>query len=147
MTHSTSKLVGSARSIAHLTRRGLTLVEIMVVIAILGLLMGVIAFNVVGAADDADVEICKTQMSQIETTLNRYRATNKKLPNTAEGLEAAAKLFPDGSVPLDPWGNEFQYTSDGNDFELVSLGKDGESGGEDANADISSKDLKAEKAE
>ena len=97
--------------------------------------------------DEADVEACVAQMSQIETTLNRYRATNKKLPNTAEGLEAAAKLFPDGSVPLDPWGNEFQYTSDGNDFELVSLGKDGESGGEDANADISSKDLKAEKAE
>jgi len=125
----------------------LTLVEIMVVIAILGLLMGVIAFNVVGAADDADVESCKLQMSQIETTLNRYRATHKTLPTTAEGLEAAAKLFPDESVPLDPWGREFQYTSDGRDFEIVSLGKDGESGGEDADADISSKDLKAEKAE
>ena len=69
MTHSTSKLVGPARAIAHMSRRGLTLVEIMVVIAILGLLMGVIAFNVVASADEADVEACKLQIGQIEKNL------------------------------------------------------------------------------
>ena len=144
MTHSTSKLVGPARAIAHMSRRGLTLVEIMVVIAILGLLMGVIAFNVVASADEADVEACKLQIGQIEKNLNLLRASNKTFPTTSEGLEAAQKYFPDGVVPKDPWGNDFQYTSDGNEYEIVSLGKDGESGGEDADADISSNDLKAE---
>ena len=112
MTHSTSKLVGPVRAAIHMSRRGLTLVEIMVVIAILGLLMGVIAFNVVASADEADVEACKLQIGQIEKNLNLHRASNKTFPTTSEGLEAAQKYFPDGVVPKDPWGNDFQYTSD-----------------------------------
>ena len=140
MSRSTSALVGHARAAAHLARRGLTLVEIMVVIAILGLLMSVIAFNVVASADEADVEACKLQIQTIESNLQRHYASSKTFPNTSEGLEKIAKYFPNSEVPMDPWGNGYQYTSDGTVYEIVSLGKDGEEGGEDAGADISSSD-------
>jgi len=117
----------------------------MVVIAILGLLMSVIAFNVMSSADTADVETCKLQVSRIEQNLQLFYAAQspKKFPTTSEGLEAAAKYFPDEKVPVDPWGNPFQYTSDGTTYEIVSLGKDGEQGGEDAGIDISNKDSEA----
>ena len=145
MSRSKSALVGPARAAALAARRGLTLVEIMVVIAILGLLMGVIAFNVMASADEADVEAARLQIGQIEKNLQLYALKNdKKYPSTSDGLEAAAKYFPDEKVPLDPWGNEFQYTSDGSTYEIVSLGKDGESGGDDAGADISSEDASAD---
>ena len=145
MKRSTSALVGHARAAAHLARRGLTLVEIMVVIAILGLLMSVIAFNVVASADEADVEACRLQIQTIEAKLGQYYASAqpKGYPDTSAGLEKIAKLFPNSEVPVDPWGNAYQYTSDGTDYEIVSLGKDGAQGGEDVNADISSKDDQA----
>lgn len=148
MTLSTSPLVGRARAAARLARRGLTLVEIMVVIAILGLLMSVIAFNVVASADDADVEACRLQIDTIEQKLGQhYASTNPKAwPTTSEGLDKIAKLLPNGEVPVDPWGNPYVYKccDDNNPpYEIISLGKDGAEGGEDADADISSRDSAA----
>ena len=140
MQTSKSTLVRRAAAAAHLTRRGLTLVEIMVVIAILGLLMSVIAFNVVASADEADVEACKLQIGQIERNLALYETSSGSYPTTAEGLEAAARYFVNEQVPQDPWGNDYQYTSDGTTYEIVSLGKGGEPGGEEAQTDISSND-------
>ncbi|MCB9742760.1 MAG: type II secretion system major pseudopilin GspG [Alphaproteobacteria bacterium] len=129
------------------SQRGMTLVEIMVVIAILGTLMSVIAFGAIGALDDGNIETTKIQMKQIESALQLYAAKNKgKFPTTSEGLEAAKKHFPDGSVPKDSWGNSFLYFSPGSNssapYEIISLGKDGVEGGEDANADIQSWTLK-----
>jgi len=120
----------------------LTLVEIMVVIAILGLLMSVIAFNVVASADEADVEAAKLQIQTIESNLQKYYATHRSFPDTSAGLETLTDYK--GGAPEDPWGNKFVYTCCSGDsdkpYEIVSLGKDGESGGDDANADISSND-------
>ena len=75
--------------------------------------------------------------------LQVYAAKHRgKYPSTSQGLEAAAKYMPDGKVPQDAWGQDFQYFSPGSSssapYEVISLGKDGESGGEDANADIQS---------
>lgn len=123
------------------SRRGMTLVEIMVVIAIVGTLMAVVAFNVVDRMNDANVETTKLQIKQIEQALQLYYAKKKSFPTTSEGLSAAAKYFPDGTVPRDAWENEFLYfspASDGKPYEIVSLGADEVEGGEENNADIRS---------
>jgi general secretion pathway protein G len=125
------------------SQRGMSLVEIMVVIAIIGVLMTVVAVNVLGALDRANADATKIQIKKIDEVLTMYAAKHKgKFPGTSEGLAAAKKYFPNSEVPTDAWGNSFQYYSPGthgdNQYELVSLGKDGREGGEDANSDIKS---------
>lgn len=127
----------------HAARAGLTLVEIMVVIAILGTLMAIVGVNVVNQMQEANVETTKLQISQIQQNLAMYAAKHKgKFPSTSQGLDPIAKYFSDGQVPVDAWGNPFQYYSPGthgdNDYEIISLGRDGEEGGEDYDADIES---------
>ena len=132
-------LANSARS-----RRGMSLTEIMVVIAIIGFVGSVIAVNVFSFLDDAAVDGTKIQIRNMEKGLIAYAAKHKgKFPSSSEGLDAAKKYFGDnGEVPADQWGNPFQYSSPGSHgdhaYEIVSLGKDGKEGGEDANADIQS---------
>ena len=129
----------SLRSIRN-SRRGMTLIEIMIVLAILATLMTVLAVGIVGRLDEANVETTKLTMNNIKGELEIYKARHKgKFPATSEGLAAAYKSK---EVPKDAWGNEFQYFSPGthgdNDYELISLGKDGTEGGEDYDADIKS---------
>jgi general secretion pathway protein G len=130
------------RSAARASRKGMSLVEIMVVIAIIGVLMTVVAVNVVGYLDEANVDATKIQIKNMEQALTTYAAKHRgKFPSTGEGLDVAKKFFSNNTVPTDAWGNAFQYTSPGRNgasYEIISLGKDGKDGGEDANADISS---------
>ena len=128
------------------SQKGLTLVEIMVVIAILGSLMAIVGFQVVGKLDEANCETTKISMGTADQGLQAYAAKKKgKFPSTSDGLEAASKYFRTGEVPKDGWGNPFQYfspgTTSGADYELISLGKDGAEGGDGANADIKSWEL------
>jgi general secretion pathway protein G len=118
----------------------------MVVIAILGVLMTVLGGSLLGALDDANVDATKLTMGKVDQALQIYAAKHRgKYPSTSDGLEAASKYMPDGKVPQDAWGFEFQYSSPGTNssapYELLSLGKDGESGGEDSEADIQSWNL------
>lgn len=144
---STSSLVRQAHAARRLrANAGLTLIEIMVVIAILGLLMTVVAVNVAGSLNDGYVETTKIQMGNLEKGLQMYAVKNRgKYPTTSEGLEAAAKYFKDNKVPVDAWGNEFQYYSPGTNsdspYEIISLGADGSEGGDDYDADIKSWEL------
>ena len=141
------RILGKARSRRSLaSRRGMTLVEIMVVIAIIGILMTVVGINVAARLDDANVETTKIQIRQIEQGLQLYAAKHKgKYPGTSDGLAAAQKYFKDGSVPNDAWDHEFQYFSPGthgdHEYEIISLGKDGQEGGDDVAADIQSWDM------
>lgn len=143
MTPSPSLFSSPRCSVRRAGRRGLTLVEIMVVIAILGVLMSVVAVGVIGALDGANADATALQIKRVEQNLQMYAARHKgRFPTTSDGLQAAAKYFPDNKVPTDAWGNEFQYYSPGthgeNDYEIISLGKDGAEGGDDADADIKS---------
>jgi general secretion pathway protein G len=138
-----SRLSRSSVALAARSRKGMSLVEIMVVIAIIGVLMTVVAVNVVGFLDDANVSATKIQIKKMQEALTVYASKHRgKFPSTSEGLAAAKKYFPDNEVPVDAWGNTFLYfspgTHGGNDYEIISLGKDGKEGGDDANADIQS---------
>lgn len=133
-------------------QRGFTLIEIMVVMVILGLLVAIVAPNIMGRSDQAKVTVAKTQMNNIANALDLYRLDNGHYPSTQQGLEALVRKpsgspeprnwNPDGylkSVPEDPWGSEYQYISPGAEhpYNLYSYGADGREGGEGDNADIS----------
>ena len=139
MTH-TNPFFKTARRAA---RRGLTLIEIMVVIALLGVLGTVIVVNLAGTLEEGKAKAAETQMRSIDSALMNYAVMNgMKYPTTAEGLEKAKKKFKNEKVPTDPWGNAYIYRSPATHgsakYELISLGADGKEGGEDADADIKS---------
>lgn len=129
---------------------GFTLLEVMVVIAILGLLAALIVPNIMGQSEQAKVKLSKTNMAGIANALDLYKLDNHKYPTTAQGLEALVKQpsntpnwNPVGylkSVPEDSWGNDYTYISpglNGNAFDLYSLGADGAEGGSGFDQDIS----------
>lgn len=130
---------------------GFTLIEIMVVVFILGLLVTLVAPKIIGRTDQARVTKAAADVKAIEEALHLFKLDNGFYPNTGEGLAALvtppprAKGFnPDGylpNVPVDPWGNEYIYMSDGYNVVIKSLGADGVDGGEGYNADIDNHSL------
>jgi general secretion pathway protein G len=140
------------------SEHGFTLLELLVVVAILGILALYVAPKFMGAPDEAKINTAKMQIMGIETALKMYKLDNGNYPSTEQGLEALvqppevgqlAKNWRKGgyleknNVPKDPWGNEYVYLSPGvhSDFDLISYGADGEPGGEETNADINNWDL------
>jgi len=133
--------------------RGFTLIELMVVIVILGILAGLIIPRIMGRPDEARQAKAQIQIQALETALKLYRLDNGNYPTTEQGLKALVELpmvgalaknwreggyLEKGKVPKDPWGNDFVYLCPGTkgDFDLLSLGADGEPGGEGKNKDI-----------
>ncbi|MGM0434781.1 MAG: type II secretion system major pseudopilin GspG [Pseudomonadota bacterium] len=132
--------------------RGFTLIEIMVVMVILGLLVALVAPNIMGRGDEARVTAAEAQLRNISSALDLYRLDNSQYPSTEQGLDALVEK-PSGSpepsnwnpegymnaIPKDPWGNEYQYVQPGSEgpYDLYSFGADGREGGEGVNADIS----------
>lgn len=128
---------------------GFTLIEVMVVVAILGILATIVMTNVIGKDDQARVTTTRASLSAVAKSLDMYKLDNHKYPTTDEGLNAlvekpaSAKTWPDGGylsrLPEDPWGHPFQYVypgSSGRKYDLYSLGADGAEGGEGYDADI-----------
>ncbi len=130
---------------------GFTLIEIMVVVFILGLLVTLVAPKIIGRTDEARRVKAMADIKGISEALHLYKLDNGNYPSTGEGISALvqkganAKNFnPDGymdNVPVDPWGNSYQYFSDGGDFVVKSYGADGQEGGDGKNSDISSRDV------
>ncbi|MEM1112409.1 MAG: type II secretion system major pseudopilin GspG [Pseudomonadota bacterium] len=132
-------------------QKGFSLVEILVVLVIMGLLISVVAPNVLDQADTARVQKAQADFKAIGTALKLYRLDNYVYPTTEQGLEAlveASSLDPEPrnfkqggylpEVPVDPWGRPYLYLSPGEngEFDIYSLGADGLSGGEGQNADV-----------
>jgi len=132
-------------------QKGFTLIEIMVVIAIIAGLVAMVAPNIIGEAGSARIKTAKAEISTISSALDMYKLDNYSYPKNDEGIEAlvkkpaSAKNWRKGGylkkTPVDPWGNEYLYYSENGGFEIISLGADGEEGGEEDAADISSNDL------
>jgi general secretion pathway protein G len=135
--------------------RGFTLIEIMVVVIILGILAAIVAPNVIGRIDDAQITRVQGDLRGIEQALNMYRLDNYQYPTTEQGLEALVKKPADPGIrnwktggyiarlPKDPWGNEYLYLNPGNhgEVDIYTLGRDGRPGGEDLDADIGNWEL------
>ncbi|HNR36946.1 MAG TPA: type II secretion system major pseudopilin GspG [Candidatus Hydrogenedentes bacterium] len=126
-------------------RAGFTLIELMVVISIIAILATIVGYNVIGAMDDASVAQAKSQIRSFKTALLAYRLKFNRFPTTAEGLgalidnEKGIKFLDAASIPKDPWGNEYQYSSDSaREFRVISYGADGRPGGSGYDADIDS---------
>lgn len=128
---------------------GFTLIELMVVVAILAILAVVVAPMVLDRPDEARVVKAKQDMASISSALNLYKLDNYRYPTTDQGLEALVQKPTSDPVPKhwrpylqnlpkDPWGNDYLYLSPGEhgDFDLYTLGADGQEGGEGVNADI-----------
>jgi general secretion pathway protein G len=136
-------------------RHGFTLIEIMVVITILGILAALIVPRIVGRTDDARIAAARQDIATIMTALKVYRLDNSRYPTTEQGLRALIEkpeieplpsnwkqggYIERSSLPKDPWGKEYQYLSPGlhGEVDVLSFGRDGQSGGEGPDADIGS---------
>jgi general secretion pathway protein G len=139
-------------------RRGFTLIEIMVVMVILGILAGLIIPRIMGRPEEARRTKARIQIESIETALKLYKLDNGSYPTTEQGLQALVEppsagnlasawreggYLEKGRVPKDPWDNEYVYLCPGihGDFDLVSYGADGETGGEGKDMDINNWEL------
>ena len=138
--------------------QGFTLIEIMVVMVILGILAGLIVPRIIGRPEEARRMKAKIQIQGFETALQLYKLDTGNYPTTEQGLQALVEppstgelakswreggYLEKGQVPKDPWGNEYIYLSPGThgDFDIISYGADGTSGGDGKNGDINNWDL------
>lgn len=133
---------------------GFTLIEIMVVIAIIGILATLIVPNIMGRPDEARVTAAKHDVGTINQALKLYRLDIGRYPTTEQGLKAlverpTSEPIPQNwktggylsSVPKDPWGNAYFYSNPGTrgEIDVISYGVDGKPGGTGTDADIGSR--------
>ena len=141
----------TARPADKRRQRGLTLVELLVVVAILGMISTIVVINVLPALDNSAVQKARTDIASIEAALQQYRLDNLGYPSDRAGLSALREAPSDlrqperyraggyiQRLPEDPWGNPYQYAYPGElgEFDVYSLGRDGRPGGEGLDADI-----------
>ena len=128
-------------------QKGFTLIELLVVLAILAMLAGLVGPKVMNALGSSKSKAARVQIEDLGAALDMYRLDMGKYPSGLEALVSDPGSGPwngpylkKKKIPKDPWGNDYQYAypGDNGDYDLVSLGADGASGGEGENLDIAS---------
>lgn len=137
------------------SQRGMSLVEILIAITLLGVVGTLVVSNVIDSLREGETNSTKIQIKNLGNILLDYKRKCGLYPTSDQGLDALiqaptsgkeCKRYPPngfiegGKIPEDPWGNEFLYESDGREYTITSFGVDGVEGGEGYDADISSKD-------
>ena len=130
--------------------RGMTLIEILVVLVLIGIVMGIVGGNYIGQGEKAKARAAKIEIEQIGQTLDLFKLEVGRSPTSQEGL-AALNQKPgavdrwDGpylkkEVPPDPWGKPYIYKSPGDHgpYDIISYGADGVPGGDGNNHDVTS---------
>ena len=136
------------------TMSGFTLIEILIVVVILGILGAVVVPNILSRPDTARVQAAQTDLRALSQTLEIYRLDNFQYPSSEQGLESLIDRpsgFPEPKnwnpegylkkLPTDPWGLPYLYEKVGSSYSLISLGADGQEGGDGFDADIRLNDL------
>ncbi len=130
---------------------GFTLLELLVVLGIIAMLAGLVGPQVMKHMGESKVKAAKVQIEDLAQTLDMYKLDVGSYPTSEQGLNALIES-PDGAqrwngpylrkakVPLDPWNNEYKYTSPGEHgkFDIMSMGADGKEGGEGEDKDLAS---------
>jgi len=129
---------------------GFTLLELLVVVAIIAMLAGYVGPKYFAQLTKSEIGVAKAQIDGFEKALDQYRLDTGRFPSSEQGLQALilqpaeeprwAGPYLKKGIPLDPWGHPYQYTfpgTNGKEYDLLSFGKDGLPGGTNENADIS----------
>lgn len=118
---------------------GFTLIELMVVLAIIGIIAALVVPNVMNRADDARVTAARTDVSNLMQALRLYKLDNMTYPSQEQGLQALVGRYVE-KLPTDPWNRPYLYMNPGlhGEVDVLSLGADGQPGGEGSNADVGS---------
>jgi len=136
------------------TEKGFTLLEILIVITILGILASLVAVKIMDRPGEARTMKARLDISTLENALKLFKLDNAFYPSTEQGLRALVEkpaigriphnwreggYIEKGTIPKDPWNNDYYYMSPGvmnSDFDLWSYGADGEEGGEGEDGDV-----------
>lgn len=131
--------------------RGMTLIEIIIVVTILAALVAMLGTRVADARRKSQVKEARIQIGEIRKALDMYFTDCSKYPSTAEGFNALVaggestcqNWGPEpymNKIPKDPWNNPFQYYNEGGKVVIISYGEDGREGGTGYAKDVSSED-------
>ena len=127
---------------------GFTLLELLVVVAIIGLLVGYVAPRYFAQVGKSEVQVARAQLDAIEKALDQYRLDTRRYPTAEQGLAALVTKpaneanwsgpYLKRALPNDPWGRPYVYRTPGQkgEFDLLSFGRDGKAGGSGEDADI-----------
>ncbi len=132
---------------------GMSLIEILIVITLIAVAGSFVATRVFDSLQEGNQKAAIAQINGLKTAMEDYRRLCNNYPSTDQNLDAllakptsgpecpnypASSFLPEGKLPKDPWGNPYQYESDGRKYVIWSFGKDGKEGGEGYDRDVKS---------
>lgn len=146
------------QGLARRAAEGMTLLEVMVVVLIIGMIATIVGKVVLDRMEDGKVSVAKAQIAEFVGALDFFYMDNNFYPTTEQGLKALIskpttgpsadkwgqrKYLSSETIPLDPWGHEYFYQCPGSNgkFDIICYGRDGVEGGEGYDADIHSWEL------